>query len=465
MVLYRTKFLLSDELSMDSFLELFLSNLSEPFTDLVDYHQEGEYTVSSEDGNCSFSLYRLDHRLGICMQRTESNMLQTLIYMLRTEDGHPVLFVSCIQEWLRAFGKVDLQLFTTAPAFVRTLFWREYGGPDGCLQTDDRPFILRKAQVSIVKQLFSGQLDVMLPVVYVSVTSDTGSYWVDYEALAKRLAGLAHVVVESNPYVAGLIAAETNSMIPSDGAVDVLLPGGESKRFVEFDLEVMMHTIVEYVCTITSSVAVPDAFSFAKLRLDYLLSQMDEDQNLSALCDSILEEKDREVRTLAEELANAKAELAKAEAHVVSLTSALEQSYEPVSVGLCATEKALYDGELKDVVLKILQREFDGMKGSPSLRNTRRYTVLSDLLQQNERTGMDEKIRLLFKENTKNGTFGTEEIRNLERVGFSVKTDTSKHYKIVYQNDDRYMISVSKSPSDHRSGKNLVSTYMNMLFG
>ncbi|MFO1318556.1 MAG: hypothetical protein U1F52_02985 [Burkholderiales bacterium] len=53
--------------------------------------------------------------------------------------------------------------------------------------------------------------------------------------------------------------------------------------------------------------------------------------------------------------------------------------------------------------------------------------------------------------------------RTLEEMGFEL-SDDGKHYKIVFQGDDRYSFSLPKSGSDHRGGLNAASDIGRLLF-
>ncbi|GMU46359.1 MAG: hypothetical protein AMXMBFR26_11410 [Porticoccaceae bacterium] len=53
--------------------------------------------------------------------------------------------------------------------------------------------------------------------------------------------------------------------------------------------------------------------------------------------------------------------------------------------------------------------------------------------------------------------------RGLEEMGFSI-TEEGKHYKLTFQDDDRYTFTLPKSGSDHRGGLNAASDIGRLLF-
>jgi hypothetical protein len=53
--------------------------------------------------------------------------------------------------------------------------------------------------------------------------------------------------------------------------------------------------------------------------------------------------------------------------------------------------------------------------------------------------------------------------RGLEEMGFSIAGD-GRHYKLVFQDDDRYTFTLPKTGSDHRGGLNAASDIGRLLF-
>lgn len=85
---------------------------------------------------------------------------------------------------------------------------------------------------------------------------------------------------------------------------------------------------------------------------------------------------------------------------------------------------------------------------------TRREDILEDLLQNNTYDRLPEQrkqqVKTLFK-GYKNVT-GTMR-QELAELGIAIHDD-GKHYKLLYGDDPRYMVTIPKTPSDNRSGSN-----------
>lgn len=51
--------------------------------------------------------------------------------------------------------------------------------------------------------------------------------------------------------------------------------------------------------------------------------------------------------------------------------------------------------------------------------------------------------------------------RNLIKLGYDV-CEGGKHYKLYYYNDNRYCITISKTPSDSRAGLNIAQEIISL---
>ena len=95
---------------------------------------------------------------------------------------------------------------------------------------------------------------------------------------------------------------------------------------------------------------------------------------------------------------------------------------------------------------------------------SRRRDVLADIISKNNcQHVIDERaaeLKTLLK-GYKNVSGSMK--RTLQDLGFTI-SEEGKHYKLIYYGDSRYMITLTKTPSDGRSGLNIVTTIIkNML--
>ena len=110
-------------------------------------------------------------------------------------------------------------------------------------------------------------------------------------------------------------------------------------------------------------------------------------------------------------------------------------------------EDELYEGEIKDHILEMLQRQMSQVK-----KKTRKEHILQDILECNEATGaLNEKraeIKRILKGYTK---VGDSLKRDLKAYGFTV-TKEGGHYKLAYKGDNRYLFTMAASGSDSQHG-------------
>lgn len=122
------------------------------------------------------------------------------------------------------------------------------------------------------------------------------------------------------------------------------------------------------------------------------------------------------------------------------------------------SEREFYPGELNDAIIHALTHGRNSL-----LPGGRRADLIDDLLSVNKPTSTEEELETEIKDAfSESGDLGAEQRRVLEDLGFTIE-EAGKHWKAVYQGDDRYTFTISKTSSDHRAGKNLASTILKKL--
>ena len=101
------------------------------------------------------------------------------------------------------------------------------------------------------------------------------------------------------------------------------------------------------------------------------------------------------------------------------------------------------------MILSILEEAFSNTESK-----TRRADILSDIIENNQYQHLSEKrkqkVKAIFK-GYKNLSGAIKQ--ELMELGITISED-GKHYKLTYNNDPRYMVTVGKTPSDNRAGNN-----------
>lgn len=359
------------------------------------------------------------------------------------------------------------------PVLMKDIFWGEYGADDHGLLTDYKSIQLRKNDIELAKKIVTHEIEFDSPVVYVSPNSQTGYYECSVDYLAQELMGQAHVVVESSPKVSRDIKAITDGANPFNGAVKIFLPGKKSTILLPKDRG-FNGCIIDTVRDILVNVGVDDEFNVTKIRQSNLFNKVKNgghaDEEFAKICEDMLNDKDAELKQLRQELASAKQQLNTVTAKADSLQGGFQKINEEKvgdSIEFDVTDKELYTDERKDVILKVLQKEYDAMKDDANLSRSRKFDVLGDVLEHNFPSETDTELTQCLRDAFKDGALSRSGIGCLQAAGFVVeKSGNQAHYRINFGGDERYEATFSSTPSDKARGtKNLVSDFSNVLFG
>jgi hypothetical protein len=123
------------------------------------------------------------------------------------------------------------------------------------------------------------------------------------------------------------------------------------------------------------------------------------------------------------------------------------------------TEPDLYKDESLAFVVNALRHECDS-----SSSESRKHHLLSSLVAANPvedfASEYSDRVKSLLSDYR---TLESSIAHELEEIGFEITSD-GKHHKLIFRGDSRYQVSMSKTSSDHRAGKNLVSEINRKLF-
>ena len=348
-----------------------------------------------------------------------------------------------------------------APYAITHLLATFGGGADGSLTVADTPHRLAAPDVERAARLIEGADGCTIPVVYASAMR-TGRPAIDADSLARRLAGLAHVVVEPSVSFSYALAARTARTNPYAGAVSVYRPGGAHlMRYLprDFSAPEQMENVIAECVRLTLTTLRPTApCSWAALR---------ESLSATRLADLRVKgstEINDWVTAFDEELAAKEARLQAAQAEIADLREEIGQLQasrraDTDRVLVPGREPPAYPGELRDAVVQSL------LAGRAALTvDGRRRAIIDDLLAANPPSGLDEEIAAEIKGALATlRTFGKAERAALENLGFTVTTG-GKHIKAVYRDDERCTFSIPQTTSDARAGRNTASDIVRKLF-
>jgi hypothetical protein len=349
------------------------------------------------------------------------------------------------------------------PVLVRTLLDAMGGAPDGVLRVDGRAFHLENTDIDLAARVITGTSGCHLPIVYVS-SGFQGRHALDSERLARDLAGMAHVVVEPNRPFSLRLKIEVASQNVYGGTIGIYWPEGAGRRsfFIGHEYasgEDIAHAIFEELRTALTNRRSLDRCTWAHVQEG--ISR----QNIQALRASGSRELEKYIETFDRELAAKSQRLEDAGKEISRLQRELQIHETRVRAGAGSLlqrggEQDLYPNEVLSIV-----RQAIADASTRVANDSRRKHVLHAVLDatpepEDSAASMREKLKELLR-----GSRGLDAKmrRGLEEMGFSISED-GKHYKITFQDDDRYTFTLPKSGSDHRGGLNAASDIGRLLF-
>lgn len=476
MMLLNTKFYVDKSFTRKELFALILEWLST--TDRYDLDVSGfdfsqkDFKVESPDGLQKVVIDNYDDKFIYQLIKSDETAKFTNSFILDDKSEKPIMAVQLDKEQLEATLSQDKSF--QIPRLMKDVFWHEYGGDDNGLLTDDKAYIIRKSDVELAKNIITRKVSYLNPIVYVTPYLVSGNYSVNYDKIARELIGQAHVVVEGSPKVSIQIREATDNGNAYDGAVDILLPNGEFKRLTPCKDKDFNYQIVGEVRNILQNVMIDNEFNVLKIRHNHKVQALQMDPELQKVFDEIIAEKDEElslkdeiIGEMAEELTECKTRIMRLTAKAASLQQGFDAQDVEGDIQILTEEHELYEGEMMDVLLRLIQKEVNSMSDDSNLNTSRKYHVLQSILKHNHSTGKREDLIEVFKSAFKDGKLSSDGIRNLELNGFTVQKEKGdSHYKIRFNDDSRYQIVFSSTTSDKRcAAENNISTFSNMLFG
>ena len=368
----------------------------------------------------------------------------------------------------------------STPHFISILIKAGMLAHDYGLEVSNKPIALKEDNVDLLLDIVNRKQSYRLPIIFVSkikqkenkVSED--NYAVDVSWLASRLKGVAHVLVEEDNLKVRIRDA-CGEHCDYDGDIGIYFTKNKYahkiRRFKKgnyrkkeslekiVDLLIKHETVQQQdkLCTwqgVNNSILL-QLLEIQNKRREVAEEERDKAKNETDDIYAVYDEEFAILNSKIEELTKTNEKLT---AEIFGMSYKLSQSMEePIIV--YGDERDFYSGEIKDLILYVLS---DVLKNTKE--GSRRYDVISDILEKNDYKKLikarKDEIKQLF-----NGykTFSPSMKQQLEDMGFYF-SDDGKHYKALYYNDPRYLITIAKTPSDSRSGMNIAHTISEKLF-
>ncbi len=482
MLIFSTKLITNEKLTNDVFIELIVewlsSNANYQFGDFV---YDGQQKFSLSVGTDSLEIANYSDVVTVRLVSLSRGVIWTNDYVFRKTENGNILAIQLYSDASDMSIKMPDRF--NKPRVLKQVVQDGYGGMDGDISVSDKPYVITSENVEIARKLITHEVSYFMPIVYVTYPRYAIDKPIDFDEMAQNLSGIAHVVVEAKE-VAALVRKETEGRNPYAGAVDIFYGRHNSYRVIPDNytsLNEMRLFIEKWVQQKILMTRIEDEYSWMKVQFAQLQSENQETPELLGLYQQLLKEAESEdelkkqhideleyhIMELEEKIKDLNASLAKKASQLQTYEYRFEQSGNcsfTESVSLESTEPELYEGEILDIILRVLDKEKNLMDSDPNLVISRKFHVLKDLLDSNVQTGKAEEIAECLREIIdKSCNLNNQKKRQLIERGFSIEVGT--HYKIVFNEDERYGFTLSKTAGDYRSNTNTLSDAINTLFG
>lgn len=464
MLSFATEFPLADDSTAESFLDTVKSWV------LGSHHTKfREENLRLLTVGCDKSLTAENTKIEIVGAGDETDVALAVRYTLSDEDVDwvtEIAYAGKREPWvsIRTFRDSVTPISHLPPAkkpvLVMTLLDALGGGRDGELVVQKTPHTLGNDDVGLAGRLISGDAGCYLPIVYLSATFD-GSNYVNAEALARDLCGMAHIVVEPNRAFSQRLQLEVASENAYGGAIGVYWPDGAGRHLI---LPNRASSFTERRQAVARTVRQ----ALLNRRPSQWCSWVAAQQLTSRLAIKALKESgsgevELYVASFDAELALKNSEIEASEAEIRRLQSELKVARQRTAGGSSSlkitSEQDYYAAEISSIIRDAAADAINRVQPNGRREHVLRAFVASNPTSPVARDGR-EKLKTLLRDYRSM----SKEIRDgLADLGFTI-TDEGKHYKAVYKSDDRYLFSIPKTSSDHRAGLNLASDIAKHIF-
>lgn len=468
MLIFHTYFPVNPDATVDMLLGLGVEwRLESPHSQLRDIVGSSSFDV------CNLNLRNKDEHLvtqkcaysGIEIGGVRSAVIENGDTVWTTEivgvkKGNESYWIN-VKIFCNSMKLTSLEPKVNKPYIIKLINNKMARGYDTNICTNGSPIFLKDNHEDLVfvQNVINGVYDVVMPCVVISRFKNN-SLVLDPGYLARKLYGMAHVIVEPRYGFIRQVVQEVGFRHPYNGAVGIYMFGCEDHWKIipddNYDSKVVTGAIFHKIRKIL--IMQPPAQKCSWIYLQECISNQkieelrnrgpsDDVATYCAVFDEEMREKNLEIERLNIELAKIRR---------IDLNK--ESSESAKGILFYGEEEEKFPGEIKDVIIELLGNCFNYTSGHP-----RRQDILRDILDHNKPTGELERRGAEVKEIFRSYTRITPEItKRLKTLGFVI--NDGAHHKISYEDDDRYTSIISKTGSDHRGGLNTAADIKKVFY-
>lgn len=289
-------------------------------------------------------------------------------------------------------------------------------------------------------EVMTGTRSTLLPLIYISCDMESNTA-INPRSLAKALYGTAHIFAETSHNTAWMMKSYTCGRNPYNQHIGIYFSNPHAYHILAPDDGIISSQYVKAILRRFYS-------DRSVTKWDYLyLNQLRDSSTLRALCDSV-----------EEDLKYMEQALRSLEAENQTLKANLKQKNAGRPFYHSGTETDLYEGERSDLLFHALTEARKTCQ-----ENSRKAHLIDDLLHASPKIGtcehLEEDLERVFHSGK---NINERAVTALKRLGFSLLNDDG-HYKFLFHEDPRYLITVSKTGSDHRDSDNILSEIYKLI--
>ena len=473
MLIFSTRLPVKDTLTKGKFFELVIRwNQDSPHHRIDGIEWDGGYRHRWGDMKNMLEITEYNDVAAAHFVQSEHGVHWTTEFILHTERREIGIYLSREATENTVYFHKEFK----PPYFLKLLMRENVLGSDGGLAISEYPqsFGAAADERKVLAQLcLEDDSAFRLPVVYLTREWFIEHCVVDEGVLARRLCGVAHVLVESDKDVSRTLKDLCHGKNVYNGGMAVYFPSvsAAAKRFIPYDgmdVEKVMTQMVRMIFRYMNQQKREPLDTWDGIQMMQMRRQtkqlLAEKRRIEENRKQTSKEKEQywdeyvkaqtQVEALTEQNARLQSELAVLRARVDSMGENPLLYY--------GDEREFYQGEMLEFVRTALSEKLDRLPKEKD-RHLRCADVLQDLLNANECEEIQAQRQTELKRVLKGYRTLTPEIQStLIDAGFRI-TD-GKHYKLTYYDDERYTVTMAKSGSDWRGGDNLFSEIKKRIY-
>lgn len=476
MLLFSAQLEINDIMTKDAFVRLVIDwNQRSPHIEnrIENIEWNGERSVRYGTDKLSLAIeeYQRENIIGVRYEKIEDDgIVWDTDYIMNFNEMK--MSIQLDRSFLAEALTINAEFST--PFFIALLIEHNFIKTDNLLPILKTPHFINTNNLEILADIINGTKKYQIPIVYVSKTYANEDP-VDIYLLAKKLKGVAHVLVEENVQLNSSIRKLCNDKNEYHGAIGIYFPNDACghKKFIYRSFNgintALAEKVIRNVIQYSNSQMVDSLYTWQGVNNALLRDRFDsqsekliwteqEKERITEESNKLIEIGDEDIQHLKQQVN----ELTRANEVLIYENQGLRAKINGAAglpVLYFGDENEFFPEEIKMILLDELKTALSRYSSG-----TRRNDVLTYIIQNNDYNNTIAERKTEIKSILKGYKNISNTMRHaLQNLGFNF-SEYGKHYKLTYYGDERYCTTLSKTPSDDRSGLNTATTIIKNMF-